>query len=221
MNMSMNVSATLCALTVSNIMKTAGKAAEYSLKYVVGNPISSADALSGVVSDMGKDLGKWLSGVLADSLVDFQGNPSHFWQVGQFAHFLNQWILGDPMNMDGIDLISQTIAALETLDKIFGEFMSKFIEKYTGVTGVFGTVGTIVGLYKDIDSNMLKLKALATIYNSGSAGQMYLAKFNAMTAGGDAERAEFMMYAEMGIFDGLQGQTKDLIAAYLLATGLK
>ena len=64
-------------------------------------------------------------------------------------------------------------------------------------------------------------KALATIYNSGSAGQLYLAKFNAMTSGGDAERAEFMMYAQMGMFDGLQGQTKDLIAAYLLAAALK
>ena len=59
----------------------------------------------------------------------------------QFAHFINNWIFSNPLEMDGLDLIDQTLSALDTIDKIFGGFMSNFIEKYTGLGGMVGKAG--------------------------------------------------------------------------------
>ena len=192
------------------------------MKLIVGKNATFGDAVTDQVKDLGKDFAKWLSGALADAKA-LEG--SSLYRAAQFAHFINNWILGDPLNMDGLDLIDQTLSALGTIDKIFGNFMSEFIQKYTGFAGVVGkvggAVGDIIGLYKDIDATSTKMKALATIYNSGSVGTLYVKKFGAMINGGEADKLEFQMYAEMGMFSGLEGQTKDLIAAYLLAAGLK
>ncbi len=86
-----------------------------------------------------------------------------------------------------------------------------------GVSAV-SMLSDLATLIRSTSMNMAKVKALATIYHSGSIGGYYLRAMDAMIHGDRSAVDDLLFMAETGMLECLQPMLPDLISSYILAT---
>jgi len=227
----MNTSLSYTDMTLQQIsmtMKTLGNAASFTLKNMTG--LFGADKPTNAeINKTIKNLGSNLSDLLRNILIDPSLGGSY--AATKCTSFVMNWILNVPFD-EKVDTLyqiaSSAIDKLNWLDTLYEEFISEFLVKFTGldaakgVLGTIGTVGSAIEALRDTNDTYIKVKAISLICNTGSAGTLFLQKFNAMAnkKSSIAELIEFSTLAEMGMFDSIKEYKTDLIAAYLLISAM-